>query len=72
MSIELTSQEKIQIIDNHIKNLKLNKYNLDLSILEESNIEDPSSEKIDKLNQEVSDTNNRISILEAEKLKIEE
>jgi hypothetical protein len=72
MSIELTSQEKIQIIDNHIKNLKLNKYNLDLSILEESNIEDPSSEKIDKLNQEVSDTNNRISILEAEKLKIQE
>jgi hypothetical protein len=72
MSIELTNQEKIQIIDNHIKNLKLNKYNLDLSILEESNIEDPSSEKIDKLNQEVSDTNNRISILEAEKLKIEE
>lgn len=72
MSIELSNQEKIQIIDNHIKNLKLNKYNLEISILEEDNIEDPSSEKINKLNQEISDTNDRISILETERLKLVE
>lgn len=34
MTTELTNEEKIQIIDQHIRNLMLNKYNLELSKIE--------------------------------------
>jgi uncharacterized protein involved in exopolysaccharide biosynthesis len=70
MTIELTQEEKIQIINNHIKNLKSNKYNLELSVIEESSIEEPGSDKITNLNKEISDTNDRISALEAEIAKL--
>jgi uncharacterized protein involved in exopolysaccharide biosynthesis len=70
MTIELTKEEKIQIINNHIKNLKSNKYNLELSVIEEGSIEEPGSDKIANLNKEISDTNDRISALEAEIAKL--
>jgi type I restriction-modification system DNA methylase subunit len=66
MPVELTNEEKIQIINSHIKNLKTNKYNLQISIIQENSVEAPSSEKIAKLNSEISDTNSRITALEAE------
>lgn len=70
MTIELTKEEKIQIINNHIKNLKSNKYNLELSVIEESSIEEPGSDKLNTLNKEILDTNDRISALEAEIAKL--
>jgi type I restriction-modification system DNA methylase subunit len=66
MSVELTNEEKIQIINSHIKNLKTNKYNLQISIVQENSVETPVTEKIAKLNSEISDANSRITALEAE------
>lgn len=69
MSSELTNEEKVEIIDNHIKNLKAGKYNLQLSLIEESSIDTPSEEKVSLLTQEISDTDKRIGALELEKAK---
>jgi type I restriction-modification system DNA methylase subunit len=66
MSVELTNEEKIQIINSHIKNLKTNKYNLQISIIQENSVETPVTEKIAELNSEISDTDSRITALEAE------
>ena len=70
MSIELTKDEKIQIINNHIKNLKSNKYNLEISLIEETSIDEVSSATVTLLNTEISNTTSRIAALEAEILRL--
>ena len=72
MSIELTNEEKIQIINNHIKNLKTHKYNLEVSVIEENGLDEPSSDKLNLLNKEIADTDDRISALNAEIIKLAE
>lgn len=64
MSSELTNQEKIEIIDNHIRNLNAGKYNLELSLVEENSIDNPSQEKTSLLTQEIADTVNRIEAIQ--------
>ena len=71
MSIELTKEEKIQIINNHIKNLKTNKYNLEVSLIEENSIELVSDTTVSSLTAEISNTVSRIEALEAEITKLQ-
>jgi polyhydroxyalkanoate synthesis regulator phasin len=66
MSIELTKEEKIQIVNNHIKNLKTNKYNLEVSLIEENALESVSDVTVSSLTTEISNTVSRIQALEAE------
>jgi len=70
MSTELTKEEKIQIINNHIKNLKTNKYNLEVSLIEESSLELVSDITVSSLTTEISNTVSRIQALEAEIIKL--
>jgi hypothetical protein len=70
MSIELTKDEKIQIINNHIKNLKTNKYNLEVSLIEENALEIVSDVTVSSLTTEISNTISRIQALEAEIIKL--
>lgn len=69
MSLELTSEEKIEIINNHIKNLKAGKYNLELSLIEENSIDNLSEERISLLMQEIANADKRIEALSLEKNK---
>lgn len=66
MSTELTKDEKIQIINNHIKNLKTNKYNLEVSLIEENSLELVSDITVSSLTTEISNTTSRIEALQAE------
>jgi hypothetical protein len=70
MSTELTKDEKIQIINNHIKNLKTNKYNLEVSLIEENALELVSDVTVSSLTTEISNTISRIQALEAEIIKL--
>jgi len=71
MSTELTKDEKIQIINNHIKNLKTNKYNLEVSLIEENSLELVSDVTVSSLTTEISNTISRIQALEAEITKLQ-
>jgi competence transcription factor ComK len=71
MSTELTKDEKIQIINNHIKNLKTNKYNLEVSLIEENSIELVSDITVSSLTAEIYNTVSRIEALEAEITKLQ-
>jgi polyhydroxyalkanoate synthesis regulator phasin len=71
MSIELTKDEKIQIINNHIKNLKSNKYNLEVSLIEENSLDEINNSTVTLLNTEISNTTSRIEALEAEIIKLQ-
>ena len=64
----LSNEEKISIIDQHIKNLEYNKYNLEVSLVEENAVANPEATNISSLNSQIAVLNSKISALQAEKL----
>jgi hypothetical protein len=73
MTYELTNEEKISIIDQHLKNLEYSKYNLKISLLEmgSGNVTNPENIKntemqIDSINEKQKVLNQEINILNGE------
>ena len=53
MTYELTNAEKISIIDQHLKNLEYNRYNLQVSILELTSATNLKQESIDDIQAQI-------------------
>jgi prefoldin subunit 5 len=53
MTYELTNEEKISIIDQHLKNLEYNRYNLQVSILELTSETNPKQESITDIQAQI-------------------
>lgn len=70
MTYELTIAEKIEIIDQHIKNLSYSKFNLEVSVLTEEALSPVDQAKIDALTLQIADVNSKIDALEQEKASI--
>lgn len=66
MTVQLTNEEKISIITQHIRNLEFNKYNLNVSLLEENALAIPNQATIDSVNLQISEANTKITALNAE------
>lgn len=66
MTYELTNEEKIDIINQHIRNLGFSKYNLETTLLSENAVATPDSAKVNSLTQQISDVDLKISALESE------
>lgn len=66
MTIQLTNEEKISIITQHIRNLEFNKYNLNVSLIEENALAIPNQATIDSVNLQISEANTKITALNAE------
>jgi len=62
----LTNQEKIDIVNQHLKNVNYSLYNLSLSVVEENAVSEPNSDSIANLNAQISDLNAKTTTLEAE------
>ena len=66
----LTDQEKIELIDTHVRNLEYSKYNLELSLLEENAVEDKKQAAIDSIQGDIDVIDSKKAALEAEKTKL--
>ncbi len=62
----LTNEEKIGVVNQHMRNLVYNKYNLELSLLEESAVPKPKEDNIRTINNDLSSINLKIAALEKE------
>lgn len=62
----LTNEEKNNIIITHLRTLAFQKYNLEVSILEEQALETPNEETVDSLNAQLQTIQKKIDVLEAE------
>jgi ABC-type phosphate transport system auxiliary subunit len=62
----LTNQEKIDIVNQHLKNVNYSLYNLSLSVVEENAVSEPNSDSLANLNAQISDLNAKKTTLEAE------
>lgn len=66
MTINLTKEEKAQIINSHIRNLEYTKYNLEMDILKENAKTSPSSSALAGFNTQIDEVDEQISALESE------
>jgi len=70
MTIEITLEEKTGIVDQHIKTLTYNKYNLSLTVLELEAVATPNQSSIDEVLLQIADIDAKISVLEEEKANL--
>jgi hypothetical protein len=70
MTINLTKEEKAQIISSHIRNLKYTKYNLEIDILKENSRNNPSEAAINGLDEQMDEVDGQISALESELARV--
>ena len=66
MTIQLTKEEKAQIITSHIRNLAFAKYNLEIDIVQENAKVDPSAATITSINAQLEELDDQISALNTE------
>jgi prefoldin subunit 5 len=66
MTIELSAEEKISIVEQHIKNIAYSKYNVQVSLIEANSATVKNTESIASLNNQVSDYDKQITALQAE------
>jgi hypothetical protein len=74
MTIEITDNEKNAVIQQHLRNHTYNKYNLELSLLEENSATIKNQVSIDQLTEQLGSIDAKIAVLneEASRLVITE
>ena len=68
----LSNEEKLGILNQHIKNVEYNKYNLELSLMEENAVSSPNAEAVSSLNAQIASVDLKLEALEAEKSTLTE
>jgi heat shock protein HspQ len=63
MAYTLTKEEKIDIINQHLKNLEYSKYNSEISLVEESAAGKPQQNLIDEIQEQIDNINAKTSAL---------
>jgi uncharacterized protein (DUF2164 family) len=66
MTITLSKDERTQLVNSHIKNLLTNKYNLELSLIEENAKTVSDQNTISNYNEQGSNIDKQINALNAE------
>jgi hypothetical protein len=70
MSYELEKEDKINIIDSHIRSLTYSKYNTEISLLLENESIQPDSKTLQSLNEKINELSNKIQKLEDTKIEL--
>lgn len=66
MTYELTNDEKRNIINQHLRNLKYSQYGIEISLMEENADSAPDQENIDSLTGQLTTINDKIDVLVTE------
>jgi outer membrane murein-binding lipoprotein Lpp len=66
MTINLTKEEKAQIISSHIKNLNYTRYNLEIDIIQENAKVSPSSSALTNFNTQIDEVDDQIAALQTQ------
>lgn len=72
MALELSKEEKTQIINSHKRNLVYNKYNLEVDIIQENAKAQPNTSGITNIQAQITDIENQIAALDAELTTVEQ
>ncbi len=72
MSYQLTSEEKINIITQHLRTLGFARYNLEVSLMEEQAVNNPSEDTVNSLGEQIGVLDAKIEALVAEALGLQQ
>lgn len=61
---EITKEDKLGIVASRIHDLKINKFNLELTLLEEASISFPNTADVESINLQIEIYNSKITALE--------
>lgn len=70
-NMALTNQEKIQVVDGHIKNIEISRYNIELMIKYQQESATPDQDKIDGYQESIASCNSQLSVLLAERAALD-
>lgn len=62
----LSNEEKMGIAIQHKKNVEYNKYNLELTLIEENAVTSPNAEAIASVTFEIAEMNKKLTAIQAE------
>lgn len=65
MTTELTNEEKLTIVNQHIRSLNFSKYNIETSIARESAVEPSDAQTLADLSEQLTMVETQISVLQA-------
>lgn len=65
-AVELTTEEKIAVINSHMKNVQYTKYNAQISLVAENALETPDAEKVASANEVIAKADLQLAALQAE------
>lgn len=65
-AIELTKEEKIGVIQSHMKNVQYSKYNAQITLVEEQALETPNAENVTAANEVITKADLQLTALQAE------
>lgn len=68
----LSNEEKLSVINQHLKNVEFSKYNAELSLIEENSVSSPDEEVISTMTARIAELNSKILALETEKSQLTE
>jgi len=68
----LSNEEKISIIESHLRTLGYSKYNLEVNLMEEEAATTPVAEAIASVNAQIASVNNKIEALVTELASLSE
>jgi hypothetical protein len=71
MAIELTNDEKMMVVTQHIKNINYSLYNLNLSLNEARAIAVPNQDTINGLILQINDANAQLAVLQQEQSSLQ-
>ena len=63
-NIEVTKENKLEVVASRIHDLKINKFNLELTLLEEASISFPNAADVESINLQIEIYNSKITALE--------
>ncbi len=63
MTYELSTEEKVSIVNQHLRNISFKKYNLDLSLVEEQALSTPSQERLNEINSDIEEVAAQTAVL---------
>lgn len=66
MAYELSKEEKLAVIETHMKNVLFNKYNAELSLLQEQAVSSPKEQNIQAANDTIAQSDAQLIALQQE------
>lgn len=66
MTIDITPEEKLQIVEQHMRSVLYSQYNINLSLIEANALATPNQENLNNLNAQLKDINTQLGLLQKE------